>query len=101
LKDYQVIREFASETSEPILDPRSIFRREVQAFLRTLNGVADYSIAPLIHNSLVERARRNNETGLFVHSIKHEKDCIVKISANTLRLSVGEESYLLRIGGNQ
>lgn len=98
LQDYEVLRDFISEINQPDLSLSPSLIREVLAFVRRLNGMVDYLVAPLMHGYLKDRSRRTDEAGLFVHSIRHEKDCDVKIGHGQMLVSVTGETYKIDLG---
>jgi len=98
LRDYEVLRDFASKIREPDLYLSPGLRRKVRAFIRKLDGIADYLVAPLMCNYLQERSRRNDEVGLYLHSLKHGRDCEVKIEKEKMLVIVNAENYKIDIG---
>jgi hypothetical protein len=101
LQDYEVLRDFASKIREPDLSLSPRLKRKVRAFLRSLDGIADYLVAPLMYDYLKERSRRNDEVGLFLYSLKHGKDCDAKFGDDKMRVSIDTENYTIELGGRK
>ena len=99
LNDYEVLRDFASKIREPDLSLTPVLERKVRAFLRSLDGIADYLVSPLLHDYLKERSIRNDEVGLFLYSLKHGKDCSVKFGDAKMQVSIDAENYTIELGG--
>ena len=98
LQDYEILRDFVSRIGEPDLSLSPGLNLKVRAFLRNINGTADYLVAPLLTDYLRERSRRNNEVGLLVRSLKHGRDCDIEIADAAMRLSVNGDKYTIDIG---
>lgn len=100
LQDYEILRDFTSKIKEPDLSLNPSLRREIHSFVRDLNGTADYLVGPLMTDYLKDRANRNDEVGLSLHSINHGRDCDVKFTQNQMVVSVAEENYVIDLGAN-
>lgn len=98
LQDYEVLRDFASKIREPDLSIYSGLRLKVRAFLRNLDGMVNYLVSPLLHDYLIDRSRRNNEVGLSIYSLKHEKDCSIRIADKRMQVGVDAENYTINVG---
>jgi len=98
LQDYEILRDFASRIREPDLSARPGLRRKVRAFLRSVDGIANYYVGPLLHDYLAGRSRRNDAVGLFLHSLRHGKDCSVEIANARMQVRIDTENYTIDIG---
>lgn len=98
LRDYEILRDLTSKIREPDLISTPSLRRKVLAFVRSLNGMTDYLVAPLTHDYLKERSKRNDETGLWLYSLKHGRDCNVRIEQGEMRIGIDGETYAINIG---
>jgi len=52
----------------------------------------------LLHDYLAGRSRRNDAVGLFLHSLRHGKDCSVEIANARMQVRIDTENYTIDIG---